>query len=386
MAYIWGAPRGPVALFRMAYAIDPTGQARKARTLTATDPATGQTVTRRTDRVYVAAVVYTSSDGKVYAAAWAGRPDLAAKALEKTGVGSENGYRLAPVTSDPWATPEPEPTPAAPATPEPEPTPDLVAAVAPAPLNPAGGLILLEFRSATPGRPYLAGDGVTLWAFETEALARAAAGLIAATGATPYLAGPGPQGRPEPLAPEPAPQPVAAAPEPCRPLLPGEPLAAPAAPEPGGGLAAHRAAAAAGRPVSLAALSRDLGRGRGLSAGGRIPSPSAAPTGDPIEGLPWDPGTPEARARHAEQGRLAALLHPIARAATGAGHSLPPIWWPDGPILNGEVAPMRALKALPLPVLFAAAAALAALPPVTTAQAEALAYCRAALRGATAAL
>ena len=366
MAYIWGAPRGPVALSRMAYAIDPTGQARKARTLTATDPATGQTVTRRTDRVYVAAVVYTSSNGKVYAAAWAGRPDLAAKALEKRGVGSENGYRLAPVTSDPWATPEPEPTP------------DLVAAVAPAPLNPAGGLILMEFRSATPGRPYLAGDGVTLWAFETEALARAAAGLIAATGAAPYLAGPGPQGRPEPLAPEPAPQPVAAAP-----LLPGEPLAAP---EPGGGLAAHRAAAAAGRPVSLAALSRDLGRGRGLSAGGRIPSPSAAPTGDPLEGLPWDPGTPEARARHAEQGRLAALLHPIARAATGAGHSLPPIWWPDGPILNGEVAPMRALKALPLPVLFAAAVTLAALPPVTTAQAEALAYCRAALRGATAAV
>jgi hypothetical protein len=303
MAYIWRAPRGPVALSRMAYAIDPTGQARKARTLTATDPATGQTVTRRTDRVYVAAVVYTSSNGKVYAAAWAGRPDLAAKALEKRGVGSENGYRLAPVTSDPWATPEPEPTPVAPATPEP----------------------------------------------------------VAA-------------------------EPVSAAPEPCRPLLPGEPLAAPAAPEPGGGLAAHRAAAAAGRPVSLAALSRDLGRGRGLSAGGRIPSSSAAPTGDPLEGLPWDPGTPEARARHAEQGRLAALLHPIARAATGAGRSLPPSWWPDGPVLNGEVDPMRALKALPLPVLFAAAVTLAALPPVTTAQAEALAYCRAALRGATAAV
>ena len=268
MAYIWGAPRGPVALSRMAYAIDPTGQARKARTLTATDPATGQTVTRRTDRVYVAAVVYTSSNGKVYAAAWAGRPDLAAKALEKRGVGSENGYRLAPVTSDPWATPEPEPTP-------------------------------------------------------------------------------------EPVAAEP--QPVAAAPEPCRPLLPGEPpAAAPVAP--------------AGPEPTLPPLDR------------------VAPTGDPLEGLPWDPGTPEARARHAEQGRLAALLHPIARAATGAGHSLPPIWWPDGPILNGEVAPMRALKALPLPVLFAAAVTLAALPPVTTAQAEALAYCRAALRGATAAV
>ena len=71
--------------------------------------------------------------------------------------------------------------------------------VTPEPLDPAGGLALTEFRATAPGRPYLAGDGVTLWAFETEALARAAAGLIAATGATPYLAGPGPLGRPEPL-------------------------------------------------------------------------------------------------------------------------------------------------------------------------------------------
>lgn len=311
----------------MAYAIDPTGQARKARTLTATDPATGQTVTRRTDRVYVAAVVFTSSNGKVYAAAWAGRPDLAAKALEKKGVGSENGYRLAPVTSDPWATPEPEPTPAAPATPEPvaTPTPDPLTAAA------------ADLAAALEPHP--------------ESLQAEGRRLAAA-----------------------------------RVALPGEPPAATLPPAPGGGMAAHRAAAAAGRPVSLAALSRDLGRGLGLSAGGRVPSPSAAPTGDPLEGLPWDPGTPEARARHAEQGRLAALLHPIARAATGAGHALPPIWWPDGPILNGEIAPMRALKALPLPVLFAAAATLAALPPVTTAQAEALAYCRAALRGATAAV
>ena len=297
---------------------------------------------------------------------------------------------------------EPEPATPEPATPEPAAAPlatpdplaaavaDLVAAVtaapvAPAPLNPAGGLVLMEFRTATPGRPYLAGDGVTLWAFESEALARAAAGLIAATGATPYLSGPGHLGRPEPLAPEPlAPEPTATA---ARVTLPGEPPApAPVAPAPGGGVAAHRAAAAAGRPVSLAALARDLGRGLGLATGGRIPGPAAPLTGDPLEGLPWDPGTPAARARVADQGRIAARLHPIAQAATGAGCTLPPSWWSDGPALNGELPPMRALEALPLPTLAAAAAALAALPPVTEAQAQGLAYCRAALRAAAARL
>lgn len=162
--------------------------------------------------------------------------------------------------------------------------------------------------------------------------------------------------------------------------------AAPVPPAPGGGVAAHRAAAAAGRPVSLAALARDMGRSLGLASGGRLPGPAPAPTGDPLEGLPWDPGTPEARARHAEQGRIAAALYPIARAATGAGHPLPPSWWSDGPALNGELPPMRALEALPLPALAAAAAALAALPPVTEAQAQGLAYCRAALRAAAARL
>jgi hypothetical protein len=184
----------------------------------------------------------------------------------------------------------------------------------------------------------------------------------------------------------------------ARVTLPGEPpAAAPVPPAPGGGVAAHRAAAAAGRPVSLAALARDLGRGLGLASGGRLPArygatgdlparPAPAPTGDPLEGLPWDPGTPAARARHAEQGRIAARLHPIAQAATGAGCTLPPSWWSDGPALNGELAPMRALEALPLPTLAAAAAALAALPPVTEAQAQGLAYCRAALRAAAARL
>jgi hypothetical protein len=76
------------------------------------------------------------------------------------------------------------------------------------------------------------------------------------------------------------------------------------------------------------------------------------------------------------------MLYPIARAATGAGCTLPPSWCSDGPALNGELAPMRALEALPLPTLAAAAAALAALPPVTEAQAQGLAYCRAVLRAA----
>lgn len=270
----------------MAYAVDPTGEARKARTLTATDPATGATVTRRTDRVYVAAVVFTSSSGKVTAAAWAGRPDLAEKALAKRG-GAAHGYRLAPVTADPWATPEP--TPAAPVAPEPEP---------------------------------LAAARVT---------------------------------------------------------LPGEPAATPLPPAPGGGLAAHRAAAAAGRPVSLAALSRAIGRDLALANGGRIPGPAAPLTGDPLEGQPWDPGTPAARALVAEQGRRAAILWPVAQAITGAGHPLPASWASDGPVLNGQVGPVTALTALPAALLESAAAALAALPPVTPAQAQALELLRDAL-------
>jgi hypothetical protein len=267
----------------MAYAIDPTGRGRKTRTITATDPATGAQITRRTDRAYVAAVVTDDLKGQAYAVAWAGRPDLAAKALAQRG-GAANGYRLAPVTSDPWAaTPEPTPAPVAPAAPEPRVT------------------------------------------------------------------------------------------------LPGEPPAATLPPAPGGGLAAHRAAAAAGRPVSLAALSRTLGRELGLSTGGRIPGPAAAPTGDPLEGLPWDPGTPAARARVADQGRRAAILWPVAQAITGAGHALPPSWWSDGPVLNGQVGPVTALAALPAALLESAAAALAALPPVTPAQAQALELLRDAL-------
>jgi hypothetical protein len=282
----------------MAYAIDPTGKARKARTLTATDPVTGATVTRTTDRIYVAAVVMTAHNGGAYAVAWAGRPDLAAKALAQRG-GEARGYRLAPVTADPWAAPAP--AAAAPAAPEP-------AAAAPATPEPAP-----EPATADP-------------------LAAAAAELAAAviTPATPEARGP---------------------------LLPGEPAAAPLPPAPGGGVAAHRAAAAAGRPVSLAALSRAIGRDLALANGGRIPGPAAPLTGDALEGLPWDPGTPAARARHAEQGRRAAILWPVAQAIRGAGHPLPPSWASDGPVLNGQAGPVTALAALPAALLESAAAA-----------------------------
>jgi hypothetical protein len=91
-----------------------------------------------------------------------------------------------------------------------------------------------------------------------------------------------------------------------------------------------------------------------------------------MRGQPWDPGTPEARARVSEQGRRAAILWPVAQAITGAGHPLPASWASDGPVLNGEVGPVTALAALPAALLESAAAALAALPPVTPAQAQAL--------------
>ena len=305
----------------MAYAIDPTGQARKARTLTATDPVTGATVTRRTDRIYVAAVVMTAHNGGAYAVAWAGRPDLAAKALAQRG-GAANGYRLAPVTGDPWAA-APEPQAAA------------------------------RARFA---------DGVTPATVD---------GMAAHIR---HLGHPEPEPTAAPVA---TPDPLAAAA--ARVTLPGEPPAATLPPAPGGGLAAHRAAAAAGRPVSLAALSRTLGRELALATGGRIPGPAATPTGDPLEGLPWDPGTPAARARVAEQGRRVAILWPVAQAITGAGHPLPGSWASDGPVMAGQVGPVTALAALPAALLESAAAALAALPPVTPAQAQALELIRDAL-------
>jgi hypothetical protein len=91
---------------------------------------------------------------------------------------------------------------------------------------------------------------------------------------------------------------------------------------------------------------------------------------------PWDPGTPEARARVALQGERVATLWPIAQAVRGAGFELPPVWWADGPVMAGERAYGEALAALPLGAIAAAAAALAALPPVTAAQDRALRLCR----------
>jgi len=91
---------------------------------------------------------------------------------------------------------------------------------------------------------------------------------------------------------------------------------------------------------------------------------------------PWDPGTPDARARVALQGERVATLWPIAQAVRGAGFDLPPAWWPDGPVMAGERTYGEALAALPLGAIAAAAAALAALPPVTTAQDRALRLCR----------
>ena len=233
--------------------------------------------------------------------------------------------------------------------------------VAAEPVAPEGGLILTGSRTAAPGRLYLAGDGVTLWAFETEAQARRAAAAIAATGAEPYLAGPGPLGRPVPLAP------VAAEPARPRPVLPGE-AQPPAAPAPHGAAAptlpALRADAAAGRPVSLAALA------------GAIKAERSAPTGEGLAGQPWDPGTPAARAAAALLGERVGILWPISQALTGAGVALPPTWQHGGPVLDGTVPLARALAALPLGAIATAAAALAALPPVTAAQDAALAACR----------
>ena len=102
----------------------------------------------------------------------------------------------------------------------------------------------------------------------------------------------------------------------------------------------------------------------------------AAPVADAWAGQPWDPGTPDARARVVLQGERVATLWPIAQAVRGAGFDLPPVWWADGPVMAGERTYEQSLAALPLGAIAAAAAALAALPPVTAAQARALMLCR----------
>jgi len=170
--------------------------------------------------------------------------------------------------------------------------------------------------------------------------------------------------RPAPA--EPA-APVAAEPARPRPLLPGE-AQPPAAPAPHGAAAptlpSLRADAAAGRPVSLAALAA------------AITAERPAPTGEGLAGQPWDPGTPAARAAVALQGERVGILWPIGQALTGAGVALPPTWQHGGPVMDGTVPLARALAALPLGAIATAAAALAALPPVTAAQDAALAACR----------
>jgi hypothetical protein len=152
----------------------------------------------------------------------------------------------------------------------------------------------------------------------------------------------------------------------CRPTLPGE-LTPPPAPSHGAAaptLPTLRADAAAGRPVSLAALA------------GAITAERPAPTGEGLAGQPWDPGAPEARARVALQGERVGILWPIRRALAGAGVALPPSWATDGPVMGGDLTLTDALARLPLGAIAQAAAALAALPPVTAAQDAALALCR----------
>jgi hypothetical protein len=167
--------------------------------------------------------------------------------------------------------------------------------------------------------------------------------------------------------PAPAPQPVAAEPARPRPLLPGE-AQPPAAPAPHGAAAptlpSLRADAAAGRPVSLAALAA------------AITAERPAPTGEGLAGQSWDPGTPAARAAAALQGERVGILWPISQALRGEGVALPPTWEHGGPVLDGTVPLARALAALPLGAIATAAAALAALPPVTAAQDAALSACR----------
>ena len=154
----------------------------------------------------------------------------------------------------------------------------------------------------------------------------------------------------------------------AEPAVSAEPVvsAAPVAPEPT--VSELRADAAAGRPVSLAALSRTLGRELGLATGGRL-SPRAVPA------QPWDPGTPAARERVALQGERVGILWPVRRALTAAGVALPLSWATDGPVMAGELTLSAALALLPLGAIAKAATALAALPPVTTAQDAALTLC-----------
>jgi len=220
--------------------------------------------------------------------------------------------------------------------------------------------------------------------------------------------------RPGPVLPG-EPEPVAArVAEPAPVILPGENREA---------IAALRADAAAGRRVSLASLARALSgdlaepaptpdslraraavrmaegdrvaeaepdRARVAHTHGRLmiqwaDSLSPAPTGSAWEGQPWDPGTPEARARVALQGERVATLWPIAQAVRGAGLPLPGSWATDGPVLAGEIAPPEAVARLSRQALRIAFEALGATRPATGGEARALCLCRDALQAVTSA-
>ena len=232
-----------------------------------------------------------------------------------------------------------------------------VATEPPAAAEPEGGRPVRSFQPGSADGLYLAGDGIDLWAFGSEALARKAALAFEADGAEPYLAGPGPLGHPVAL-----PLTAAAAPVAPEPAVSAAPVVAP--------YDVARLGFATFNPETEG-LSEDpadcYAPGTGPAAG-RL-SPRAVPA------HPWDPGTPAARERVALQGERVAILWPIAQALRGAGVALPPSWATDGPVMAGELSLNAALALLPLGAIAQAAAALAALPPVTTAQDLALALC-----------
>jgi hypothetical protein len=322
----------------------------QARTIVAVDPATGARLTRRTARTYVAVVVVGDpAQGRAVAATWCGRPDLAEKALRKF---SREDARLAPVVEDPWAEAVPAladaaPSPALPGEARPAATPEPLAQV--------------EVDPYRRGEWQRTGIGPDPVAVAERRAARWA------------------ERNPE--------HSYRVVPVPARAVLPGEAeppaLVAQDGPAPElPNLAGCARALAAGltepapTPDSLRARAAVRGADEADTLISWADSLSPAPTGDAWAGQPWDPGTPEARARVALQGERVATLWPISQAVRGAGFELPPVWWADGPILAGERTYGDALAALPLGAIAAAAAALAALPPVTAAQARALRLCR----------
>lgn len=400
----------------------------QTRTIAAVDPVTGTRFTRRTARTYCAAIVCTLSNGKAHAYAWAGRADLAAAQLAKYQRCCPDGdARLAPVVEDARA--DAEPAPAVVAEPEAapaEPTPAPVAGCRLA--GDARHLFALFARrySLTPAQGFALQSEALTWARGGASLWVAGQPLAGPFGAlTPGLARRGVitlQGAARAWAPDVLAElwaiaqaqaeaaglrPLAALADACpSPALPGE--ARPAAtaeplaqvevdPYKRGewqrtGIGPDTVAVAERRAARWAERNPEHSYrvvpvpARPVLPGETDPPAPVAQDGpapelpclrsDAWAGQPWDPGTPEARARVALQGERVATLWPIAQAVRGAGFELPPVWWADGPILAGERSYGEALAALPLGAIAAAAAALAALPPVTAAQDRALRLCR----------